>query len=268
MEAMKIKLGCDPEVFLTDAAGALVSSIGKIGGSKQHPRQLPIGPGYFVQEDNVALEFNIPPAESKELFVNYIKNVKNYLGAYVTELGMKFSAESAAHFPVEQLQHPAAMEFGCDPDFNAWNGGQANLKPMADDWRLRSCGGHVHVGYKFATRREVLRFIKMMDLYLGVPSVLMDNGELRKQLYGAAGAFRFKPYGAEYRTLSNFWIFKDELIEWVWNATELAMDAWQNKKDKQIVSDDADNILLAVNGNSKETAQMLVNKYNLPVVYA
>ncbi len=265
---MQIKLGCDPEVFLTDAAGALVSSIGKIGGTKLQPRQLPIGDGYCVQEDNVALEFNIPPAESKELFVANIKNIKNYLATYVTQLGMKFSDLSAAHFPVEQLEHPAAMEFGCDPDFDAWRGGIPNTKPMADDWRLRSCGGHVHIGYKFATRREVLRFIKMMDLYAGVPSVLMDNGELRKQLYGKAGAFRFKPYGAEYRTLSNFWIFRDDLIEWVWNATELAMNAWQERKDQKIVTDDAENILAAINLNSKETAKMLVDKYNIPVVYA
>jgi len=60
----------------------------------------------------------------------------------------------------------------------------------------------------------------MMDLYLGVPSVLMDKGELRKQLYGKAGAYRMKPYGVEYRTLSNFWIFSDTTIGWVWDNTD------------------------------------------------
>jgi hypothetical protein len=64
-----------------------------------------------------------------------------------------------------------------------------------------------------------------MDLFLGVPSILMDKGDVRKQLYGSAGAYRDKPYGGEYRTLSNFWIFDNHLIEWVWNNTSRAVDA-------------------------------------------
>ena len=31
-------------------------------------------------------------------------------------------------------------------------------------------------------------------------------------------------YGCKYRTLSNFWIFKDELIKWVYDQTAKAID--------------------------------------------
>ena len=58
----------------------------------------------------------------------------------------------------------------------------------------------------------------MCDILLGLPSVLLDPDERRKQLYGKAGAMRFKKYGAEYRTLSNFWLFSDDLIEWAYKG--------------------------------------------------
>lgn len=123
---------------------------------------------------------------------------------------------------------------------------------------MRSAGGHVHV----ETTKDQLAVIRAMDLFLGVPSVLMDNGEMRKKLYGKAGAFRGKSYGVEYRTLSNFWIFKNELIRWVWNNTERALDS----VDTLDVMAEKDNILRAINDNDKEVAQMLVNKYNLEVL--
>jgi hypothetical protein len=123
---------------------------------------------------------------------------------------------------------------------------------------MRSAGGHIHV----ETTKDQLAVIRAMDLFLGVPSVLMDNGEMRKKLYGKAGAFRGKSYGVEYRTLSNFWIFKNELIRWVWNNTERALES----VDHLDVMVEKDNILAAINDNNKEVAQMLVEKYNLEVL--
>lgn len=259
-----MKLGCDPEIFLADAAGALVSAIDKIGGSKHNPRPLPIGPGYAVQEDNVAIEFNIPPADSKEAFVNSINAAKNYLSHEIEQMGLRFNGLSAASFPIRELAHPMAHVFGCDPDFDAWKGGEENRKPMSADKTLRSAGGHVHIGHKFNSPEELIQFIKYMDLCLGVPSVLMDNGELRKQLYGKAGAFRFKPYGGEYRTLSNFWVFDDKYINWVWDATDQAMKMWQ---DNKVDMDKTGKFIQkAINTNNKKLAAALVESNNLMVV--
>ena len=83
---MKIKLGCDPEAFLKDVNGQLKSSIGKIGGSKLAPMPLPLGDGYCVQEDNVALEFNIPPAEGRSSFVESINMTLNFLTSMVGDM--------------------------------------------------------------------------------------------------------------------------------------------------------------------------------------
>lgn len=259
---MKIMLGADPEVFLHNLQHELRSSIGKIGGSKLHPMPLPLGDGYCVQEDNVAVEFNIPPAASMQEFVESIRKTLSFLNDGIkSELGLEFSNLSAAYFPKEELKDPAALEFGCDPDYNAWTG-KRNPRPKATDDTLRSCGGHVHIGLSDSVdKQSVIRF---MDLHLGVPSVLMDNGELRKQLYGKAGAYRDKVYGVEYRTLSNFWIFQDKTIEWVWKATERAVAAAESRH----VLDDAmaTNIQEAINNNNKKLAESLVNHYQLEMV--
>lgn len=253
-------LGCDPEIFLTDSAGALVSAVGKIGGTKQAPRPLPIGDGFAVQEDNVAIEFNIPPADSQALFVHNIQECRNYLAGMVAEQGLKFINSSAEYFPIQELMTQAAQEFGCDPDFNAWTG-RRNPRPKAIDETLRSAGGHVHVGYYFDHPKKVLDFTKYLDLYLAVPSVLMDAGELRKQLYGKAGAFRHKPYGMEYRVLSNYWIFDNKLISWVWSQVHNAMEAWQ--AGVVDMEQEGSIIISTINNNSRDQAEALISKYHL-----
>lgn len=261
---MKITCGCDPEAFLIDVNGQLKSSIGLIGGSKDCPRPLPLGPGYAVQEDNVALEFNIPPAEGRSQFVESIRSTLNFLTDMVKgEYGLTLAEISAASFPKEELNTPEAHIFGCDPDFNAWTK-EVNPKPAADDKALRSCGGHVHVGFDKG-HIESVSLIRHMDLHLAVPAVLMDQGLLRKELYGKAGAFRDKQYGAEYRTLSNFWIFNDRLIEWVWDNTSRAVAAAESQL--AISNEDEADIIKAINTNDVAIAQKLIKKFNLEVVH-
>lgn len=259
---MNFMLGCDPEMFLVDAAGSLVSSIGKIGGSKQEPRPLPIAPGFAVQEDNVAIEFNIPPAASDEEFEAKVRLATNFIrNNILSEIGLDVVNLSAASFPKEQLKDPAAKEFGCDPDYNAWTG-KRNPRPKASDKTLRSCGGHLHIGTDlFQSPEDVREFIKHCDLFLGVPSVLMDNGELRKKLYGKAGAFRYKPYGCEYRSLSNFWVFDPKYTKWAYRQVQRALNSWQ-QHDIAVHPSIAD----CINNNDKAVAMHMVNTYQLEVV--
>lgn len=254
-----MRLGADPEVFLQDAAGGLIASCGKIGGTKDNPRPLPLGDGFAVQEDNVALEYNIPPAESADEFIAHITTAMGFIGERVNEMGLAFNKQSAAFFPLDQLVDPKALEFGCDPDFDAWTK-DVNQKPKASNPTLRSCGGHIHVG---DFDGDIYQAVKRMDLWLAVPSVLMDSGELRKQLYGKAGAMRPKPYGFEYRTLSNFWIFNPQLIKWAWENTQRALDSTYIDVDAE-----KDNILEAINNNNKQVALSLINQYNIPMCYA
>lgn len=217
---MKLTLGADPEVFWRNNQNELISAVGKIGGYKQMPRDL--GEGYAILEDNVAAEFNIPPARS---FIQFNHNIHQgiiHVDSFAKKHGLSLSRVASGRFSDEELQTPEAQEFGCDPDFNAWQGGAINDSPSAADSNFRSCGGHIHVGYD-VNKADRLQVIRSMDLFLGVPSVILDTDKERKVLYGKAGAYRPKMYGVEYRVLSNFWIFKPMWRYWVWLSTKLAV---------------------------------------------
>lgn len=258
------KLGCDPELFLADVTGKLRASCGLIGGSKEAPQPLTdLGEGYAVQEDNVAIEFNIPPASNAREFVNSVARTMKFLSDGVHNgLGFHIVNLSAASFPKDELVSPAALVFGCDPDFNAWTG-KRNPKPKADDETLRSAGGHVHVGFD-KNKLDGKQLIKNMDFHMGVASVLMDKGEKRKLLYGKRGAYREKDYGFEYRTLSNFWTFDPRLTQWVWDCTERAVEATV----AGFAVDEYDEAILdAIDNNNKEVASYLVDKFKLEVVH-
>ena len=212
-----MRIGSDPEVFLKDKSGKHISVSGFIKAGKWEPLQIPDMPaGFTLQEDNVALEYGIPPASSAKEFYDHIQAVMQRSRDWIPNLD--FSKVSCTIFEDDQLQHPGSQVFGCEPDYNAWTKSE-NPKPNPPHPGMRSAGGHIHV----ETDLDPILVVKAMDHYLGVPSVLMDEGKERKQLYGKAGAHRIKSYGVEYRTLSNFWIFEERLTSWVWRQTERAL---------------------------------------------
>ena len=67
-----ITIGADPELFIiNEKTNDVVSSIGLIPGIKGKPFE-PKGykKGFGIETDNILAEFNIPPAESKQEFIN------------------------------------------------------------------------------------------------------------------------------------------------------------------------------------------------------
>lgn len=252
-------IGADPEIFVGDDT-SVRSIVGKIGGTKEHPLGLPLGEGFAVQEDNVALEFNIPPSKSKAEFVRNICTATQFLEqTMIDRHNLHFVKQASASFPLEELMTPEALVFGCDPDYNAWTK-RRNPRPHVDDPSLRSCGGHVHIGLDGL---DPITVVKGCDLFLAIPSLFMDKDEQRRLLYGKAGAHRIKPFGVEYRTLSNFWVFEPKYIEWVHDNVSRALDAVSNNFD---FDSEQENIVNAINNNDRAIADMLVQKYQLQVV--
>src|SRR3546814_4146318 len=117
-----------------------------------------------------------------------------------------------------------ALELGCSPDYNAWTGG-VNPPPDASQNPLMRCaGGHLHVGWtegeSLGSIQHVMNcsdLVKQLDWYLGLWSLGKDKDKVRRSLYGKAGACRIKPYGVEYRVLSNFWIKNKKSRLETWN---------------------------------------------------
>lgn len=257
----QLTIGADPEVFLTHH-GKFISSIGKIGGTKKAPRLLE-RVGFALQEDNVAVEFNIPPARDLASFVESIEWSIKRIEEDVADKGWKVTITPAADFPAEELTDPRAKHAGCDPDYNAWTR-KMNPRPRVAEGTLRTGAGHVHVGYSPKPRFSREALIKSLDLNLGVGSVVLDNDILRKSLYGKAGAFRPCSYGVEYRVLSNFWLNSKKLTKWVYNQTHAAF-AMASEKGEGFFDEIGDEIQACINTSDKTMSKALLKRYNIGI---
>ena len=213
-----VRIGSDPETFLVDKQGNYISSVGLIGGSKDKP--MPIGNGCSVQEDNVTVEFNTPPTNNPDEFINAINFNLDWITKRAAELNLSVVFTPSAEFDNEQLRTVAAQTFGCDPDFNAWNYGTPNPRPTSRNKNLRSAGGHIHIE---APELDKFELTKAMDLFVGVPMLEFDTDARRRQLYGKAGAYRPKEYGIEYRTASNAWLQSDDTKRWAFEQSQKAV---------------------------------------------
>jgi hypothetical protein len=219
-----LMIGHDAEVFVTKH-GTIADAIGLLGGTKEDPLQVDQG---ALQEDNVLAELNIWPASNADDFVSRTNSVMSTLKQRLPS-GYDVAIQSSHHYDKEYLiaAPEQAMEFGCDPDFNCWTLEENDTSsPLTT---LRTAGGHVHIGFPHdVTEVTRVKTMRMCDYLLGLPSVLLDVDTERRSLYGSSGAYRPKPYGAEYRVLSNFWLKDETLMRWVFSQ---AVDCFNNRND-------------------------------------
>lgn len=250
---IRLRIGADPEFFLSKDASAgrvIVSAHDVIPGTKYEP--VPVKKG-AIQVDGVAAEFNIDPATSAKDFKNNIKTVLGELRDRVPDEYV-FVFNPIAHFLKGYMNGLPALtkKLGCSPDYNAYTG---LTNPTPDDeppdrvspWIIRSAAGHVHVGWEegmdvrddvlFQQARKVARQLDHVLLpgSIGFGSWWEENE--RRRLYGGPGSFRPKPYGMEYRSLSNAWLRYEESIEWVFNATVSAVDLLYNKVELEKIKE-------------------------------
>lgn len=268
--SMQILIGADPEVFMRKD-GKFISAHGAVKGDKKNPFKVDKG---AVQVDGMALEFNIDPASSADEFVDNITSVMATLQSLVP--GFELVADPVARFGLEyiQAQPEEAQELGCEPDFNAWNDGEPNPKPDGEK-DFRTGAGHVHIGWTKDMdindphhREACIMLTKQLDYYLGLGSLLYDDDSERRTMYGAAGAFRVKSYGVEYRVLSNAWLKSPSLMRWVFETTQKAVaDLFEGKAAYAKWGNDATYYLAQDKPNKDVIKQfMSLLKINHPVV--
>jgi len=252
-----LSIGADPEVFVTKGSD-VISGEGLIGGSKEFPRELE--PGYCVQEDNILLEYNIPPCTSREEFIMAI-NKGLTLGKGVLPIGHDISIQASSIIDPKWLQTEHAQMFGCDPDYNAYTEDE-NPKPCSKT-NLRTAGGHVHIAYEPTEIGTTLILVRLCDLFLGIPSIVIDTDSRRRELYGKAGAFRFKAYGFEYRTLSNFWLQTDDRIGMIYDQIIKMFDFFNRDLYEYMTERDWIEIIEAINSSDKIKAQKIIDQYHI-----
>ena len=194
----------DPNDYI---AGTVVPCVGRFPGTKEVPWPMPSAPeGFALQEDNVMLEYNIPVCTTPHEFTRAIATARKHVKALCKKENLVPMWKLPEHiFKKQDLQSPQARKFGCLPDNDAYNGGaQRETPPSFGD--LRTAGAHVHIGHNANCPNFV--FVLFYELALanrlGCTSII-NTKSMRHKWYGKPGIYRDKPYGVEYRTLSNAW---------------------------------------------------------------
>lgn len=217
-------IGCDPELFIKDKDNNLVSAVGLIPGTKTDPYKVR---GGAIQVDGMAAEINTEPVNNWNDFNMNILMVLEQLKAMLPS-GYGFVMKPSVRFSQEVLDATPdyAKEMGCDPDFNAWTSEENPRPDTSTDPALRCAGGHVHIGWTdeadIADDEHLGHcrdLVKQLDWFLGGWALRIDKDTERRKLYGKEGAFRPKPYGVEYRVLSNCWISTTDRRANLWNRT-------------------------------------------------
>lgn len=261
--------GCDPELFIFGPDGSPVSAEGIIPGSKEEPHKVEFG---AVLRDGLAAEFNIDPVDN---FRDWNRNIQAVMGQLEAMLpaGHTLKAVPAVRFSEKIFleSSPEALELGCSPDYNAWTGDVNPPPSLENDLFLRCAGGHIHIGWTqdalLSDPQHMLNccdLVKQLDWYLGGWSLKMDENTERRSLYGKAGACRIKPYGVEYRVLSNFWVTTRDRRLAVWNRTVQAIEDMRNTYLPDRISRYNPVLLEAI--NTSNMPQSMLRNFKYPLV--
>ena len=237
--------GMDPELFMTHP------DIGIVGSEEvlaEHDGNYHAYTDYnnearFVQ-DGVQLEFHTEHADTcRARLSNAIGQSLRTLRNDARRNGASIDFTTTMKVSKDTLMRlsPESRELGCLPSRNAYG----EVSPVPTDgmkYRWRSAGGHIHLDLRTSTtnrgraegyrnREDIESLVRLLDLFVGIPSVLLarGKGELkRREAYGRAGEYRVKRYGIEYRTLSNFWLQSPYVFSLIFGQADTAVRVWQS----------------------------------------
>lgn len=218
---MNFTIGSDPEFIILDNENKPKSAIGILKNKKKSKK---IGSNFYYY-DNVLAECTVKPAENKLCFIKNLNESLQNLCVLVNPC--KLSLVPCAQFSQNELRHPDARVHGCSPEQCAYSletVDSKRTKELIKKTNLRSAGGHLHFGFKNKDHIYCLMAVRMLDLFVGIPSLLMDPTPsiARRKIYGMAGRYRQPSYGIEYRTIGNFWLCSPETASLIYDLCDFA----------------------------------------------
>jgi hypothetical protein len=251
---IKILIGTDPEVFVKSmTTGEFISGHDLIPGTKEEPFAVQ---GGAIQVDGLACEFNTDPVDNSVEFTQNISSVMSTLEEKIKSVDPDYSIAivPTATFNREYFdslpEEPKVL--GCTPDFSAYTM-KENIPPETTE-PFRTGAGHIHIGWSYGedvTNAEHLKkcaeVVKQLDAVLYPSSLIWDRDKKRRTLYGKIGAFRPKHYGVEYRPLSNAYLARKDIQEFVFDtamiATRMLFDKGIRIFDNNVVKEVTNDIL-------------------------
>jgi hypothetical protein len=260
----QITIGSDPEFGISDFGGIPKSGVGLIKGTKKRP--LSIGEGCFRQEDNVGAELTFPPTRSVDEFLYYIQYGRKKIDEILAEHELQTVAISSMRYAPEELRSKKAMTFGCEPSFDAYTE-QVSYRPEPEDvGNLRSFGFHFHLGWKGNKHHHTIEdLVKLCDVYMGLPSILLDDDTERRQLYGNPGDFRFTSYGFEYRTLGGALLRSPEIIAFLYQQLLNVVEDYKHKVSAAKINLCSEEIQLAIKNSDVGLTKELLQEFNINI---
>lgn len=265
----KVLVGSDFEMFLQNEEGKFISAIPFNSGTKQEPEKIKDHIGCCIQRDGVLEECNVPPVRLGQYdeFWKNIQIVKDYVYTkFAKKEKLTLVCCPTANFEDDQLQDDEAQQAGCSPDFNAWLGGEQNEKPSFTGSGLRSAGFHVHLSFPDADVDTCMDLMKLFDLFITLPFVVIDTNKERRKLYGKAGCFRMCDWGEEKgfeaRTLSNVAVSGKATIEYIFDQLDLMFD-YYNNNTMDVVNEMSHDIISAINESDYNKAGKICDSFGI-----
>ena len=204
---------------------------------------------YFA--DNLNTEIAINPCSTLK---DFHSKTEGLLGK-VRDRGFDLVMEPTIKYPKSCLKHPLAFESGCNPDISAYTE-DINRPPVFSEMDgIRSCGAHIHTG---DLESDPINQSKWMDALITLPLLFKEKPSSRRSMYGGAGCLRYKPYGMEYRVLSNVWLDSHELREFVWERTHKALELSKSTSFHDI--EDWHEVPTAIDNHDLSLASKLIDR--------
>lgn len=263
---MKIKkiispiFGSDFELFLFDKISNEVINAKKyVKGSKENPFNFDkSNPFWCTSLDNISMEGNIPPCTTGKEFSDSIKKVIDYMNSKLPA-HMCTIHDPAVYVNEKYLRTKEARTFGCNLTLNAYTL-RDNPPPDGESTTLRTCCTHIHMSYDDMDIFTSAEWVKTCDLFLGVPSLVIEPMNPRRSLYGAAGEMRYNNKTVEYRVLSSFFSQTPELREWIFNNALQAVEFLNSEQtfDNQMIRE-------TIESNNIDLAKQIIEQYNIPM---
>lgn len=184
----RFTLGADIEVFAAQGGEPVYA---RVKGTKQQPERA----GKFgIHQEGGSVEVQIPVCNSAQ---GLASATAKGLRLVVNRTGLPIWCGHQVDFEAPDPGEVVA--------FNAYTG-RRTLEQMSAS---QFAGGHIHIGVKRSGLTAAVMAL-FCDKYIGLLLVEHDKQPKRRGLFGAAGTYRHKPYGVEYRTPSNFWAINDD----------------------------------------------------------